>query len=183
MPDPRRPGTTREQLRSGEHRDFSTEISSPPPPPPQVHRPTQESIIDRHGRFWDSVRKIAVGVVAVGGIMIAAFSWAVNAAIESKMAALRQSLDPLVVRPTKDELERMRLENQSRPPTLEERFNEQRAQFAEIKKAIDAPNSPQSELGKKLDALDSTLKERLPRRPDKVPVPPVGPTAKQQGVQ
>lgn len=171
--------TSGEQAGVVRHRDFSVEPL--PPTEPATARMARQ--LEPHARLWDAAKKIIGGVVVVGAALWAGFTYGVNKAVDVRFAELKGQLDPAVLRPNVDELERRRKVGESIPPTLDDRFNTQAAKLAEINGKLDAPNNPNSEVGRKLDALDKTLQERLPRRPDKISLPRVGPTAKQEGAQ
>lgn len=160
-------------------------LESDPPPP----RKRQDSALDRtetHARWWKSVATIVGSAVAIFGVVIPAVVWAIgNWVVKPQVDALRNQLDPLVLRPSVDDLQRLALEKKLPPPTLDDRFAELHADNVKTRETIDAtsPFNPGSVFGKKLDALDSTLRVRLPARPDKPSVPPVGPTATREGRQ
>lgn len=148
------------------------------------YRPPQPTISDRiewHGKFWSSVRNICIGIAFAGGLVFAGFSWAVNKAVDARFDEAYRRLDPMVLRPTADQLKDIHDNGKPTPPTLEDRFNASAAALGEIRMLIDAPNNPQSELGRKLSSLDATLRERLPPRPNKPALPSVGPAAKAEG--
>lgn len=166
-----------------------------PPPSQGLHgdnvRPKQTSLaehVERHAPLFGNVQKIVLGIMAlctlfgaVGTGVYRGFIWAVDHAVEARIAGLKRQLDPSVLLPTEDELKELARLHKPVPPTITEQFQAQAASIAKVQASLDAPNNPQSEMGRKLDNLDRTLRERLAPRPNKTPLPSVGPTSAKEG--
>lgn len=183
-PNPLEPGTAREQIaRSVRARHPAHDQSDPPASTGDIDALPH---VERHARWWAAVQKIGAGVVFVGGLALAFWSWSVNAAVNAKLdgvrEAFRRQLDPSVLRPTSGEIEALRAQNLPVPPTIEDRFNATAVAIADVKKAIGSPSDPQSDIGKKLDVIDDLLRKELAKKNRPAP-PAIGPTARLQGMQ
>lgn len=153
-------------------------------PPDRAKRAPDSDPPKKKGRGFIEILKETAAVVgasiAILGPVGAAAVWSIDHwVVEPRLIELKQILDPLVLRPTAAEIARLRADEQPIPPTLTSRFAEVKSAIAAVKEAVDAPNNPASELGKKLDSVDKMLKA-LPTKPAP---PPVGPTATREGRQ
>lgn len=175
--------------RHDKHRDGS-ESESPP---------SLGAHIDKKTKHWASaitnVQKIIGGVIAISTALFFSGRWAVTEikdALRQNADALAERIDPAVMRPSKEEEDRRKKTGEAMPLTLTEQLSEikkiQKTQIADegrISKLEDhdAANV-NGEVGKRLDKVDEQLHVVFGKKNNNpMPVSPVGPTARQQGLQ
>jgi hypothetical protein len=182
MPNYFRKGDTRTQVEQAREREVRLQHSGAEPsswPPPRIERAqpppiSVHEIVTKHADLWDSAKKIAVAVVTIGGIVIAAFTWAVKIVVRNEMDDLKARIDPAALIPIVEK-------DEKKPPSLSERFSSLAGSVEHVDQKVTEFTAGEEKRFNKLDEIllknfgDSTS-------PTKPPVPPVfGPKAKQQG--
>lgn len=194
--------------KDGSARHEAREDTNPPPshqlplnrPYPLVHDAEPASSlgahIDKKTKHWASaltnVHKIMIAIAGICTMLFFGGRWCVREikeALRQNADALAERIDPAVMRPSKEEEKRRKDTGEAMPPTLTEQLNEikkiQKQQLTDegrISKLEDhdAANV-NGETGKRLDKLDEKMHVIFGKKPP--PASPVGPTAREQGLQ